>query len=118
MGPIMLDVNNYGSLYDAWNGQSLENIEDFNYKEVAESFFVDNTPGGNETEANQTKCLKETWIKELPKILLFTINRVNYDVRLRKLVKNNKRFDFEKIVYPDKFLYSNIKKDSEINEKI
>jgi hypothetical protein len=35
MGPIMLDVNNYGSLYDAWNGQSLEDIEDFNYKEVA-----------------------------------------------------------------------------------
>jgi hypothetical protein len=43
---------------------------------------------------------------------------VNYDVKLRKLVKNNKRFDFEKIIYPDKFLYSNIKKDSEINEQI
>jgi len=35
MGPIMLDVNNYGSLYDAWNSQGLEDIEDFNCKEVA-----------------------------------------------------------------------------------
>jgi hypothetical protein len=35
MGPIMLDVNNFGSLYDAWNGQSLVDIEDFNCKEVA-----------------------------------------------------------------------------------
>jgi hypothetical protein len=62
--------------------------------------------------------LKETWIKELPKVLLFTINRVNYDVKQRKLVKNNKRFDFEKIVYPDKFLYQNRLKDDEINEQI
>lgn len=39
MGPIMLDVNNFGSLYDAWNAQGLEDIEDFNCKEVAQSFF-------------------------------------------------------------------------------
>ena len=41
MGPILLDVNNYGSLYDAWSGQGLVDIEDFNCKEVAQSFFTD-----------------------------------------------------------------------------
>jgi hypothetical protein len=60
--------------------------------------------------------VKETWIHDLPKVLLFTINRVNYDKKLKKLVKDNKRFDFEKVVYADKFLYSNRSKDEEINE--
>lgn len=39
MGPIMLEMNNYSNLSDAWNGSSLEEIEDYNYKEVAASFF-------------------------------------------------------------------------------
>ena len=54
----------------------------------------------------------------MPRILLFSINRVNYDVKQKKLVKNNKRFDFEKIVYADKFLYQNRQKDEEMNEQI
>ena len=39
MGPIMLEINNYSNLLDAWNGSALEEIQDYNYKEVAASFF-------------------------------------------------------------------------------
>jgi len=39
MGPILLDINNFTSLMDAWSGSTLEEIEDYNYKEVAASFF-------------------------------------------------------------------------------
>jgi hypothetical protein len=35
MGPIMLDIANYSSLYDAWSATCVEEIEDFNYTEVA-----------------------------------------------------------------------------------
>lgn len=35
----MLDINNYTSLNDAWTGLTLEEIEDYNCKEVAASFF-------------------------------------------------------------------------------
>ena len=60
MGPIMLDVNNFGGLYDAWNSQGLEDIEDFNCKEVAQSFFTEQQPNGSSPE--KPKCIKETWI--------------------------------------------------------
>jgi hypothetical protein len=40
MGPIMLDINAYNNIYEAWNAQSLEEIQDFNCKEVAQSFFT------------------------------------------------------------------------------
>jgi hypothetical protein len=72
MGPIMLDVNNYGGLYDAWNSQGLEDIEDFNCKEVAQSFFTEQLPNG--ASPDKPKCIKETWIQDLPRILLFSIN--------------------------------------------
>ena len=39
-------------------------------------------------------------------------------MKQRKLVKNNKRFDFEKVLYADKFIYENRSKDEEINEQI
>lgn len=68
---------------------------------MAQSFFSDTVA---ETDS-KVKCVKETWIQELPKVLLFTINRVNYDLKQKKLVKNNKRFDFEKVLYADKFMY-------------
>ena len=40
MGPIMLDVGSHGSLEEAWNATLVEVIEDYDSKEVAESFYV------------------------------------------------------------------------------
>lgn len=116
MGPVILDITNAGSLYEAWSATTLVEIEDFNCKEVAQSFFQDIVPNGD--PQMKTKCVKETWIKELPKVLLFTINRVNYDFKLKKLVKNSKRFDFEKVLYADKFLLSKRSKEGENNEQV
>ena len=42
---------------------------------------------------------------------MFTLKRVNYDYKTRGLVINNKRFDFEKVIYADKFLLQNRNKD-------
>ncbi len=49
---------------------------------------------------------------------MFTLKRVNYDYKTRALVKNNKRFDFEKTIYADKFLAQNRSKDREITEQV
>ena len=73
MGPILLETNNYNNLNEAWIGQSLEEIEDFNYKEVAASFFMEETPKDPSIAAKKTKTFKETWISQLPKILFFTV---------------------------------------------
>jgi hypothetical protein len=49
---------------------------------------------------------------------MFTLKRVNYDPKLKTLVKNNKRFDFEKHIYADKFLEVNKNKDIELTKRI
>ena len=67
---------------------------------------------------SQTKTFRETWISEIPKVLLFTISRVNYDINQQKLVKNYKRFEFEKTIYVDRFLIENKNKDEELNQKV
>jgi len=55
--------------------------------------------------------MKETWITELPKALIFSLNRVTYDVKSASLVKNCKRFDFDKTIYADKYLIESINRD-------
>ena len=55
------------------------------------------------------------WISELPNVLFFTIQRVNYDIKKMRLVKNYKRFEFDKMIYADKFLLQNRLKDEEMN---
>ena len=45
MGPIMIDIANYSSLFKAWSSQHSEQIPDFNCQEVAKSFYE--TPDAN-----------------------------------------------------------------------
>jgi hypothetical protein len=46
---------------------------------------------------------------------MFNLKRVNYDPKVRGLVKNNKKFEFEKVIYADKFLKEKKKKDEELS---
>ena len=68
------------------------------------------------------KCLKENWITELPKTIIFNLSRVSYDRSTFALVKNSKKFTFEETIYADKFLLSNdlqanVKKINLLKEK-
>lgn len=60
----------------------------------------------------------ETWIEDIPKVLMFTLKRVDYDLRTGVLVKNNKKFEFDKTIYADKFLLQNKDKDKELNDQV
>ena len=44
--------------------------------------------------------------------MLFQINRVMYDARYQKLVKDNSRFDFDTTIYLDLFLNQNQEKSN------
>lgn len=46
-------------------------------------------------------CINETWVKHPPNILIFTLNRVKYDKQALKLVKDFKKFQFEKVIHID-----------------
>ncbi|CDW73905.1 ubiquitin carboxyl-terminal hydrolase family protein [Stylonychia lemnae] len=107
MGPIMIDVDNYSNLYEAWNACHIEQIDDFNCDEV---FF--------ETPKEKPRCIKETWIHDIPQVLMFTLKRVNYDYKKQQLIKNNKKFEFEQTIYADKFLLKNKEKDKNLNQKV
>jgi len=72
MGPINLDIG-FGNLRDAWDKTLYTEVEGFK----------------NESNA---KCFNETLIKEPPNVLLFILNRVQYDIETKGLKKNLDKF--------------------------
>jgi len=46
----------------------------------------------------------ETWICRPPNVMMFQLNRVNYDYNKQKLIKDNGKFHFDKTIYLDEFL--------------
>jgi len=57
-------------------------------------------------QEGQRKVL-ETWVCRPPNVLMFQLNRVGYDFKQLKLVKDNSRFEFDKTIYMDLFLNQN-----------
>lgn len=88
MGPVQLRIEE-GNLYHAWEKSRRSEIEGWKGPK----------PG--------MKKVIETWICRPPNIMMFQLNRVNYDYRKQKLVKDNSRFDFDKKIYLDEFLNLN-----------
>ena len=88
MGPIMLDIDN-GHLMDDWENSTRTEVSDYK-------------AGASEI------CINETWVKEPPNILIFTLNRVKYDKKEQKLAKDFKKFKFEREIYADQLLEGNI----------
>mmetsp|Transcript_65238 Transcript_65238/g.211248 ORF Transcript_65238/g.211248 Transcript_65238/m.211248 type:complete len:1145 (-) Transcript_65238:110-3544(-) len=85
---IFLDVKSK-SLYRAW--------------EAARHTEVDyTTPSGSST----TACTS-TWIKRLPKLLFFQLQRVMFDQETKAQVKLDDPFEFEMKIYVDRFLLAN-----------
>lgn len=68
MGPIMLNIDN-GRLMDDWEQSSRIEVSDYK-------------------AAKSEVCINESWIKEPPNTLIFTVNRVKYDKTQSKLVKD------------------------------
>lgn len=88
MGPIMVDIE-YGRLMDDWEQSSRTEVSDYK-------------AGKSEV------CINENWIKTPPNILIFTLNRVRYDKQQLKLVKDFKKFEFDKTIHVDQMLEGNI----------
>lgn len=55
----------------------------------------------------------ESWMCRPPNVLMFNLNRVDYDRSKQRLVKNNKRFEFDQTIYLDMFLNQNKEKANE-----
>ena len=84
--------------------------------EVAASFYK---PGHLKKDAKAVehpKCVKETWIEKLPKALIYSLNRVEYDKTAHKIVKNGKKFEFDKMIYADRFITENKNSERKLDE--
>ena len=110
LGPILLDVGSHESLEEAWGASSREEVDDYNSRELAQSFY--------HKGQSHPKCLKETWITELPKTLIFTLGRVAYDRAQFALVKNAKRFTFPERLYADSHLLDHARQEQTAAKRI
>ena len=88
MGPVQLNLE-HQNLYQAWDQSRRSEIEGFQ--------------GLTDMQSYRT----ETWVCRPPNVLLFQLNRVDYDLKAKKLVKNNQRFEFDKTIFLDLFLNQN-----------
>lgn len=88
MGPIQLSIDNE-NLYSAWEHNFNSEIKDYE--------------GVSEGQRMQT----ESWMCRPSNVLMFNLNRVDFDRKQLRLVKNNKRFEFDQTIYLDMFLNQN-----------
>mmetsp|Transcript_41259 Transcript_41259/g.62819 ORF Transcript_41259/g.62819 Transcript_41259/m.62819 type:complete len:436 (+) Transcript_41259:878-2185(+) len=99
MGPIQLRVSD-GNLLNAWEKTLVSEIEDYKGE-----------------EEGQRKVI-ETWVCRPPNVLLFQVNRVNYDFKTGNPEKDNRQFDFDKTIFLDMFLNANKDKSKEFIERL
>jgi len=93
----MLDIDN-GHLMDDWEQASRTEVSDYK-------------AGASEV------CINETWVKDPPNILIFTLNRVKYDKNTLKLVKDFNKFTFDKTIHVDQLLEGNIGRIDGVRER-
>ena len=62
-------------------------------------------------------CINESWVKDPPNILIFTLNRVKYDKNALKLVKDFSKFEFDKTIHVDQLLEGNIGRIDGVRER-
>jgi hypothetical protein len=91
MGPVQLSLD-HENLYSAWEHSINSDIKDYK--------------GVNENQ----QMITESWICRPPNVMMFNLNRVDYDRKQQKLVKNNKKFIFDETIYLDMFLNQNKEK--------
>ena len=106
LGPYMLKIK-HGNLVDDWQESSRDTVDDY---KIAQSKI-------RQSQLNQEVCINENWIRSPPNVLFFALQRVNYDTKQQKLVKDLSKFHFEKVIYADRMLEANQGRISGVYEK-
>ncbi|KAJ3450583.1 specific protease [Anaeramoeba flamelloides] len=92
LGRIILDIK-YGDLYSSLDSYTLET----GIKYKIQSKY-------------KTTVSKETSFENLPKILIFQLQRAVFDKNTLQSKKNNQPFKFEKQIFLDRYIYKNLEK--------
>lgn len=92
---IFLDVK-HRDLYTAW--------------EAANNTEVDYTTPSGKQATGSTRI----WIRRLPKLLFFQLQRVAFDQEKKAQVKLDDAFDFDETIYVDRFLFEHRERASQV----
>ncbi|KRX08272.1 hypothetical protein PPERSA_01733 [Pseudocohnilembus persalinus] len=98
--PIILDLQ-YQDLYSSWEAYNNFNLEGF---KIDDKEFIN--------------AKKEIWMTQVPKNLMFQIQRVQYDQENGSAKKVNEKFYFDKEIYIDRFLLKNRDYISQSKQKL
>ncbi|CAI2375920.1 unnamed protein product [Moneuplotes crassus] len=88
-------------LYSAWDDDTTDNISGYKPDEGQEP----------------TDATKIVTISELPKFLMFNILRAGFDDKGIP-TKNNDRFDFDEVIYPDRYYERNFEEANKVRNKV
>lgn len=99
LGSIFLDIEQ-DNLYEALNAAFLDQISDFM------------------KDYEYSRCMSESYITQPPNVFFFSLNRVQYNKQLKQLVKNNKVFKFEKVIYADAFMHKNKRSTKQMRKEL
>lgn len=99
-GPVLLDptTNNF---YKSWENHFYNKLE----------AYVDDS----------STAYKWDLITKLPDILCFQINRARYNKERKTIEKNNQRFEFEREIFADRYLFENkltLTEKKKLNDKL
>lgn len=96
LGPIMLKLK-HGNLTEDWQESARDQVDDY---KVEKSKVI-------QSQLLNEVCINENWIRQAPNILFFALQRLQYDVKTGRLVKQLGKFHFDKVIYADRMLEAN-----------
>lgn len=90
-------------LYSAWEESYYTKID--SYKPI-------------ENSEKEVSCIQHTVITKLPRMLVFNIIRTHFDATKGRDCKINDRFDFDEVIFPDRYLKKNEKEANLVRDKV
>ena len=89
----------FNTIYLDWTQKDLYSAWEDNFEDEVENYKPDGI--------NVVDATTQSWIVNLPKVLMFLIKRVYYDKDRQVYYKDNEPFEFEDVIYPDRYLIKN-----------
>ena len=82
-----------------------------------EASYGDTIEGFRHDDEHEVPAYSQTYIEKLPNVLFFMIKRIAFDKEKNKYSKNNNVFEYDPVIFPDRFLYSNRERSEKLRDQ-
>ena len=105
-----ISSSNFNTIYLDWTQKDLYSAWEDNFEDEVENYKPD--------DVNVVEAKTQAWVAELPKVLIFLIKRVYYDKEKQIYYKDNEPFEFENVIYPDRYLIKNRAESEKLRKQV